>query len=282
MYRTPTILIIAVIILSGFAKNKSESYIDKYKDLAISEMHRTGIPASIKLAQGLLESGAGTSELSINANNHFGIKCGGSWTGETYKIEDDEFRNGKKIKSCFRVFNSAHGSYIAHSQFLLDNRRYAFLFSYSNTDYYCWAKGLRKAGYATDKKYPKKLIDIINKYQLYLFDDVKEGQLAHNKRSSKNENTPSTTSVENASTKASKNKYKQAIANSRAKNEKSSKYKTKTTKLDKEASFHIVTQGQSIRENFLDKTSRLSKLTQMNIYSKLKKLYPYLESVHVC
>ena len=153
-------------------QNLSESYIDRYKTIAISEMERTGIPASIKLAQGLLESGSGQSTLSREANNHFGIKCGGSWTGKTYKHKDDDYVNGKLIKSCFRKFESAYESYIAHSEFLTTQRRYASLFSLSRQDYYSWAKGLKKAGYATDPAYATKLIDLIEKYQLFQYDDA--------------------------------------------------------------------------------------------------------------
>ena len=152
--------------------NDSEIYLETYKEIAISEMERTGIPASIKLAQGLLESGAGKSTLSRVAKNHFGIKCGGSWTGKTYKHKDDDYVNGKLIKSCFRQFESAYESYIAHSDFLLTQRRYASLFDLSKQDYYSWAKGLKKAGYATDPAYANKLIDLIEKYQLFIHDDA--------------------------------------------------------------------------------------------------------------
>ena len=155
----------------------ADEYIDQYKDIAISEMHRTGIPASIKLAQGLLESNWGRSELARKANNHFGIKCGGVWNGDGYYLEDDDRdRNGKIIPSCFRVFDNVMESYIAHSEFLTSedrSGRYSFLFNFKSTDYKSWAKGLKKAGYATDKKYPQKLIHIIEKYELFFFD--KEG-----------------------------------------------------------------------------------------------------------
>lgn len=147
------------------------SYIDRYKQLAKEEMQRTGIPASIKLAQGLLESGAGKSVLAKHANNHFGIKCGGSWEGETYYREDDDRnKKGELIPSCFRKFSSVYQSYFAHSEFLSTQRRYASLFDLDNTDYTAWARGLRKAGYATDKRYADKLIEIIEKYELHLFD----------------------------------------------------------------------------------------------------------------
>jgi len=151
-------------------------YINKYKNIAIKEMERTGIPASIKLAQGLLESGAGESTLAKKANNHFGIKCHSTWTGKTYYLEDDDFdNNGNLIKSCFRVYKNANSSYIAHSEFLRDPKkryRYGFLFNLDPTDYEAWAKGLKKAGYATSPTYAEKLIRIIETYELYRYDTV--------------------------------------------------------------------------------------------------------------
>lgn len=153
------------------AENPSVNYIAQYKQIAILEMQRTGIPASIKMAQALLESGAGRSTLARKANNHFGIKCGGSWNGETFYREDDDYRNGKLIKSCFRKFDSAYDSFMAHSDFLTNQRRYSFLFELSTEDYKSWARGLRKAGYATDKAYAGKLIEIIEKYELYKLDN---------------------------------------------------------------------------------------------------------------
>ena len=172
-----SIIAISVLLLtfasSGFNDpTKATRYIEQYKHLAISEMHRTGVPASIKLAQGLLESGWGESTLAVEANNHFGMKCGSSWTGGTHYVYDDDYKNGKKIKSCFRVFASAHESYIAHSEFLSNPKkeRYALLFYFPPTDYKAWAYGLKDAGYATDPKYPNKLISIIEKYELHQYD----------------------------------------------------------------------------------------------------------------
>lgn len=174
-------LIVAFMISSLLTFNVSvdnsalaETYINSYKDVAIQEMHRTGIPASIKLAQGLLESDWGRSDLAKTANNHFGIKCGSRWTGGTfYKEDDDKDEKGRLIESCFRSFGSPLESYMAHSDFLSDPKkeyRYGFLFDYESTDYKSWAKGLKKSGYATDPKYPKKLIQIIENYKLYEFD----------------------------------------------------------------------------------------------------------------
>ncbi len=155
-------------LIMGIPANSptATQYIEKYKELAISEMHRTNIPASIKMAQAILESGLGTSTLATQANNHFGIKCNGGWTGDTYYREDDDYKDGKLIKSCFRKYQNPAESFIAHSDFLLKQPRYGNLFLLQRDDYAGWAYGLREAGYATDKKYPTKLIDIINKYNL--------------------------------------------------------------------------------------------------------------------
>ena len=149
-----------------------QNYIEQYKSIAISEMDRSGVPASIKLAQGLLESNAGRSTLAQKANNHFGIKCGGSWKGKTHYRKDDDYRNGKLVKSCFRKYKKSTESYTAHSDFLRENRRYNSLFDLRVTDYKAWAKGLKKAGYATSKTYEKKLIKLIEEYHLYQFDHV--------------------------------------------------------------------------------------------------------------
>ena len=174
MLRFIVCCLLIIVTIQVKATAIADEYINRYKDIAVSEMYRTGIPASIKLAQGLLESDWGRSELAREANNHFGIKCGGKWSGDGYYLEDDDRdKKGNIIPSCFRVFESSMESYIAHSEFLTSEdraRRYAFLFEYETTDYKSWAKGLKKAGYATDRKYPNKLITIIEKYQLYLFD----------------------------------------------------------------------------------------------------------------
>jgi len=153
-------------------------YIDKYKKIAIAEMERAGVPASIKLAQGLLESNAGKSTLARKANNHFGMKCGSAWKGKTYAKEDDDYdANGKLIKSCFRVYRNAKASYIAHSEFLRDpnkNYRYGFLFRINPRDYKAWARGLKKAGYATSPTYAQNLINTIETYKLDQYDRMSE------------------------------------------------------------------------------------------------------------
>ena len=149
----------------GQTRNRAyEQYIDKYKDIAIDEMERHHIPASITLAQGLLESGAGQSTLARYANNHFGIKCGKSWDGKTVRHDDDD-RN-----ECFRAYKHAKASYEDHSKFLITGQRYAFLFRLDPKDYKGWAKGLKRAGYATDPNYAARLIHIIELYELYRYD----------------------------------------------------------------------------------------------------------------
>lgn len=151
-----------------------EAYIKRYKKIAMSEMERSGVPASIKLAQGILESDSGKSKLARSANNHFGIKCGGSWNGEEYYKEDDDYDDrGQLIKSCFRQYRNADASFVAHSEFLRDpakSFRYGFLFRLSPTDYKSWAEGLRRAGYATNPNYPKLLITLIERYNLNQYD----------------------------------------------------------------------------------------------------------------
>jgi len=150
-----------LLAIGSFAQGeKAQNYINAYKDIAIAEMLRGGVPASITLAQGMLESGYGESELCRKSNNHFGIKCKENWTGEKVYHDDDE--RGE----CFRAYPSAAESYKDHSNFLKTREWYAFLFKLDPTDYEGWAKGLKKAGYATEKDYPKRLMDIINHYNL--------------------------------------------------------------------------------------------------------------------
>jgi hypothetical protein len=139
------------------------SYIDSYKTVAIEEMNKAGIPASITLAQGILESGSGNSDLAKYANNHFGIKCTAEWKGKAYYKDDD------RRDDCFRVYKDAQESYRDHSEFL-KRKRYSFLFELDKNDYKNWATGLKTAGYATNPKYPDLLIGVIEKYQLYQYD----------------------------------------------------------------------------------------------------------------
>ncbi|MBQ8157734.1 MAG: glucosaminidase domain-containing protein [Prevotella sp.] len=146
---------------------QSQQYLDQYKDLAIEEMKRWKIPASITLAQGLLESGAGRSRLAVKANNHFGIKCHG-WNGKTF-YQDDDARN-----ECFRSYKSVFESYEDHSRFLASGQRYRSLFNLKTTDYKGWARGLKAAGYATNPRYANQLIDIIELYKLHRYDSAKD------------------------------------------------------------------------------------------------------------
>ncbi len=141
-----------------------EAYIQKYKHIAIREMKRTGIPASITLAQGILESKYGNSRLAREANNHFGIKCHAGWSGRKIYEDDDE------QQECFRVYDNADESFIDHSKFL-KNPRYMFLYKLKSTNYKGWAEGLKKADYATNPKYPQLLISLIEKYKLYQYDE---------------------------------------------------------------------------------------------------------------
>lgn len=143
-----------------------QQYIDQYKDVAIEQMMRWRIPASITLAQGILESGAGQSRLTLSSNNHFGIKCHG-WTGRKVYMDDDA------SSECFRVYDSAFDSFEDHSRFLAQGQRYRSLFSLKITDYSGWARGLKAAGYATNPQYANQLISLIQLYKLYNLDKAK-------------------------------------------------------------------------------------------------------------
>ena len=156
-------LMLFIIPYGLSAQKQSEvtlNYINKYKGIAIKEMERTGIPASITLAQAIVESGSGESNLAKKANNHFGIKCKTEWTGEKF-YQDDDAKN-----ECFRVYPSAESSFIDHSNFLKDRPNYASLFELDPVDDTAWALGLKKAGYATQKDYPSKLLNMIDLYEL--------------------------------------------------------------------------------------------------------------------
>ena len=158
-------------------------YIKKYAPLAVLEMHKYNIPASVTLAQGILESGNGRSQLASKSNNHFGIKCHTGWKGAKVYHDDDE--KGE----CFRKYKYVQSSYKDHSEFLSGRRRYASLFKLRKSDYKGWAKGLKKAGYATDKKYPKKIIKIIETYNLYEFDKFREKDLKKLKKETNKKQT---------------------------------------------------------------------------------------------
>lgn len=176
MFFIPQFLLFPLLFVIGlgFSPNVdtlANDYISKHRDLAVSEMHRSGIPASITLAQALHESNYGTSDLAVKANNHFGIKCKKYWNGKTYLHKDDDLdRSGNLIHSCFRSYNSTSDSYIDHTEFLSNSSNYIKLFEYSKTDYLNWAHGLKKSGYATDPDYAIKLIKKIEKYDLSKYD----------------------------------------------------------------------------------------------------------------
>ncbi|KAA6347791.1 Exo-glucosaminidase LytG [termite gut metagenome] len=170
---TPTLFVFVFFFISSIIPVNAQwqqrsklylEYIDKYSNMAVKQMKMYKIPASITLAQGLLESGAGQSTLAKTHHNHFGIKCGGNWTGPS-TLHDDDRRN-----ECFRVYHNAKESYEDHSLFLRGRARYASLFQLKITDYEGWAHGLKRAGYATAPKYDFQLIEIIDNYKLYKYD----------------------------------------------------------------------------------------------------------------
>lgn len=157
----PLLLTVNAVLAQNFTR---EQYIKTYKDIAIRQMNAYGIPASIILAQACLESGNGNSRLAVKGNNHFGIKCHNTWKGRRIYHNDDE--RGE----CFRRYASAEDSFKDHSEFLKNGKRYQSLFDLGKTDYKAWAHGLKAAGYATEPKYAKMLIDIIEKNELYQYD----------------------------------------------------------------------------------------------------------------
>jgi len=170
--RLSLIVLLCALVISGFSQRvfTREEYIQKYRTLAVHEMQRCGIPASIKLAQACHESGNGNSVLAQKSNNHFGIKCKSNWTGGRV------FHNDDLPNECFRKYNSVEESFIDHSNFLVNNARYGELFKLNITDYKGWARGLKKAGYATAPQYPEMLIKIIEDNKLYLYDQLLSDQ----------------------------------------------------------------------------------------------------------
>lgn len=197
--RNSIVVFLSLVTSAGFAQKKElvTNYINTYKDLAVAEMKRTGVPAAITLAQGIHESGAGNSKLVLESNNHFGIKCKSNWTGESVKHDDDA------KAECFRKYPASEQSYKDHSDFLKNGQRYASLFQLDPTDYKGWAKGLKQAGYATNPKYPEVLIKLIEDYDLqdYTFialgneSDIKQ-TIAKNEQLVSNEITQATTPVQ--------------------------------------------------------------------------------------
>lgn len=183
-YRRLVVLAVsAALALPAMAQKNSvsEAYIEKYAQTAVDEMFRSGVPASITLAQGMLESANGQSYLAKEGNNHFGIKCHSDWKGPGI------YKNAEKRNECFRKYKSAGESYRDHSDFLRYQDRYKFLFDLKITDYKGWAHGLKKAGYATDPAYPRKLINLIETYDLSRFDQTDPREIRKNNRLSRKE-----------------------------------------------------------------------------------------------
>jgi LysM repeat protein len=169
------LVVISIFAMPGLKAQRNSDvidYINTYKEIAIREMQRSGIPASITLAQGIHESMAGKSDLVQRSNNHFGIKCRAEWKGG--KVYHDDDARGE----CFRSYKRAEESYVDHSDFLKNGNRYAFLFNYEATDYSQWAYGLKKAGYATNPKYPQILIKYIEDYNLQQYTLIAMGKLS--------------------------------------------------------------------------------------------------------
>lgn len=175
-----TLAIMCAALCAAQKVDRRARYVSLYKDCAIHEMNTAGIPASITLAQGILESDCGDSELAQKANNHFGIKCHGSlWNGKTYHHDDD------RADECFRVYPSVAESFADHTEFLTSRPRYASLFELERTDYKGWANGLKKAGYATDPNYAKRLITIIEEMGLHQYDLAASGEQVAAQKSEK-------------------------------------------------------------------------------------------------
>ena len=202
------LLLVNTFILSAHnsAREARENYIDQFAAVAIQEMQRSGVPASIILAQGILESNAGNSELARDSKNHFGIKCK-EWAGRKVYYEDDDYENGKLVKSCFRAYDDVLQSYADHSDFLRTGTRYLWLFNLDITDYRGWAEGLQQSGYATNPAYADLLIGIIEEYALNIFDQpqnqglstmIPNGQPVFNNNQSAN--IPASMAIANTST----------------------------------------------------------------------------------
>ncbi len=187
----------AIVLFVSAADTPQQRYIDRWAATAVREMYRSGVPASITLAQGILESRSGLSALAVEGNNHFGIKCHKDWKGKTMRVDDDRRRE------CFRVYDTAEESFRDHSDFLRYWDRYKFLFDFNTKDYESWAYGLKKAGYATDPSYPEKLIKIIEENGLSKYDSMTQAQAARASSSSSKATPAPPKSSDNASSKSS-------------------------------------------------------------------------------
>lgn len=246
----------------------TDQYLTQFKDLAVEEMRATGIPASIKLAQGLLESDWGRSDLATKANNHFGIKCGRDWAGGSFmKYDDDSDESGLLIESCFRVFSHAAESYKAHSEFLTNpakQSRYGFLFDYPSTDYVSWANGLKFAGYATDPKYPEKLIRLIEVYQLYKYDEPVLTRIHYT-----NDKTGVVTVVSD-NKKESIEPQKTSVSDSRIKNHELKPAKNTATYKKSEYHFGSINEVKVVTAKGRETLESLAKSIEMDVYDLME------------
>ena len=260
------------------AKDDYERYTLTYYPLAVEQMERYGIPASITLAQGILESGAGKSELARKSNNHFGIKADSDWKGSYVSSMD----NGKLCK--FRKYGNVASSYEDHSRFLADRERYASLFRLKKNDYKGWANGLKSAGYAEDSQYPEKLISLIERYELYRYDSYRTGNTPNNSYVQSINGVPFVIAGEGESmsdiagrtgvTTGKLRKYNDIRDNREPANGERIYTKKKKGKGPKGSEFHTTEKGESLYSIAQDYGIRLMKLYELNpeykSYTKLK------------
>lgn len=224
-------LLLSVLLFASADVSPQQKYIDTWAATAVREMYRSGVPASITLAQGLLESGSGLSRLAREGNNHFGIKCHSDWKGRSMKVDDDA------PKECFRVYDTADESFRDHSDFLRYWDRYKFLFEYKTTDYKSWAQGLKKAGYATAPTYANSLIALIEEYGLAKYDTMKPGDFADSEAETISDGSDNVDDNISKSDSGKKSKDKSAEGKkSKDKAAKASKDKTKAAKDNDKAS----------------------------------------------
>lgn len=202
IYKRFTYLIfLSFSVLNAYSQSTvRQQYVATYAQIAVDEMNRSGIPASITLAQGILESGDGQSDLARKSNNHFGIKCHNDWTGERVYHDDDE------KDECFRKYKNVQFSFEDHTDFLVRGSRYDFLFDLDQSDYKAWAKGLKKAGYATSPSYADRLIKIIEAAELYAYDDLQVSTLLVSGRNAPDDNGTKVI-LKNRSVRGNKKKF---------------------------------------------------------------------------
>ena len=260
------------------AKDDYERYALTYYPLAVEQMERYGIPASITLAQGILESGAGKSELARKSNNHFGIKADNGWKGSYVSSMD----NGKLCK--FRKYSKIADSYEDHSRFLANRERYASLFMLKKNDYKGWAKGLKNAGYAEDSQYPQKLISLIERYELYRYDNYRTGNTPNSSYVQSINGVPFVIAGEGecmsdiagrtGKTAGKLRKYNDIKDNREPENGERIYTKRKKSKGPKGAEFHTTEKGESLYSIAQNYGIRLMKLYELNpqykSYTKLK------------